>query len=491
MSEFEGFRKQLEQSMIRWKVPGMAISVVKDGKIVLAEGYGYKDAEGRAAATADTQFSIGSATKSFTSALIAMLADEGILDWDTPVRNYLPDFRMFEDYATNRLTLRDMLSHRTGLPVHDSIWPDHTLDRKGLVQRLRYLEPNTSFRNMFQYNNIMVAAAAYIAESLTGKSWEELVRERLLQPLGMNNTSLNYAEMQTFPDYAFPYIEKDGAVSRIPRYWEIGLIAPAGSINSSVNDMAKWLDFHLKNGKAGETQLISEKNMIEMHTPVIAAPVWPWKFKELPHTLYGMTWFVEPYRGFNMLHHGGELEGFTAMMGLLPDEDIGVMIQINKHKPSLFFIFSVLYRIYDRMLGLDRIDWDQRFFEEKEKIFNTEEAEESLVGEWEVSLFEREAIEGTKFTHDPDGYTGVYGHPGYGRIEIFLEGEELYARYKAGTYLLQHYHYDTFKISDIKMDVSSFTMPMTFITDSNGEITSFTMPLEPSLRPLTFHKKAE
>lgn len=488
MSEFEGFKEQLEQSMKRWKVPGMAISIVKDGEIVLAEGYGYKDVESGIMATADTQFSIGSATKSFTSALIAMLVDEGILGWDTPVTNYIPDFRMYDDYATKELTLRDMLSHRTGLPVHDSIWPDNTLDRKGLIERLRYLEPNTSFRNVFQYNNIMVAAAAYIAEYVTGKPWEELIRERLLKPLGMNNTSLNYTEMKTFPDYALPYIEKDGTVNRIPKYWEIGLIAPAGSINSSVKDMAKWLDFHLKNGTVGQNRIISEKNMIEMHTPVIAAPVWPWKFKELPHTLYGMTWFIEPYRGFNMLHHGGELEGFTAMMGLLPDENIGVMIQINKHKPSLFFIFSVLYQIFDRMLKLDRIDWDQRFFEEKEKCFGVDGAAESLVGEWEVSLFEFEAIKGTRPTHNLEGYTGIYEHAGYGTIKIFMENGGVNVLYKGKIYPIQHYHYDTFKISGIKMDVSSFTMPITFITDSDGEVKSFTIPLEPSLRPIIFKK---
>jgi CubicO group peptidase (beta-lactamase class C family) len=254
--------------MTEFKVPGAAVAVVKDGKIVFAKGYGYRDVARKQPVTGATIFPIASITKSFTVTALGTLVDQGKLDWDKPVRQYLPGFRMYDPVATEQLTTRDMVTHRTGLPRHDMIWYSSSFTREQLVERLRYLEPNKPIRSKFQYNNLMFLTAGYLGGRIGGLSWEDLVRQRVLEPLGMTNTKFSSDEARKTPDYALPYRKnrKTEVVSEI-EFSRWGDVGPAGAMNSSIDDMAKYLLMHVNKGNVGGKQILGKNNADQMQSP--------------------------------------------------------------------------------------------------------------------------------------------------------------------------------------------------------------------------------
>ena len=263
----EGFDPVVEDAMKRFDVPGLAIAVVKGKDVVYAKGFGFRDVEKQLPVTPDTLFAIGSSTKAFTAFVLGTLVDEGRVDWDTPVRTYIPWFKLYDPSASERITPRDLLTHRSGLPRHDLAWYNNNdITREEVVRRLAYLEPSADLREKFQYNNMMYLTAGYLAETLTGMTWEQAVRTRVLDPAGMTRTNFDVAVSERDADAAQPYAKKDDKVVKVP-FRPIVAPGPAGSINSTADDMARWAIVHLNGGKIGDVRVANASTVEEMHIP--------------------------------------------------------------------------------------------------------------------------------------------------------------------------------------------------------------------------------
>ncbi|MFZ0231409.1 MAG: serine hydrolase, partial [Mycobacterium sp.] len=359
----DGLDDFVARAMKDWKVPGLAIAVVQDGKVILSKGYGYRDMEKQLPVTSNTLFAIGSITKSFTVSTLGMEMDEGKVDWDKPVRDYLPTFKLYEPMLTEQVMIRDLVTHRTGLPRHDFVWYTSDFSREDLLRRLQYLEPSKPLRAKFQYNNLMFMTAGYIAGQLNGTSWEDAITQRVLRPLGMNGTNFSELDTQNSSDFAQPYrkgSDLKAELKRIPFDQQCPTRCargPAGEINSNVDDMSKYLLFHMNKGKVGGKQLLSENNSVQMQVPQMAiqgaSP-----YKELGDDNYGMGFFLSTYRGHKVVEHGGNIDGFSAELTFMPNEKIGVVVLTNLDGNPLTQILA--WNIYDRLLGLDQVGWSQR-----------------------------------------------------------------------------------------------------------------------------------
>lgn len=260
-----GFEATVEKGLKSLNVPGVAMAVVVEDKIILAKGFGFRDVEKKLPMTKDTLLAIGSATKAFTTFTMGTLVDEGKLNWTTPVHNYIPWFRLYDLFASQHLTPRDLVTHRSGLPRHDLVWyNNYASSREEFVKRLPYLKPTADLRQKFQYNNLMFLTAGYLIEVITGQTWEEAVRSRVLNPLEMNRTNFSVLDSQKDSDLALPYREDEGKIEKIP-FRNITNIGPAGSINSSVNEMSHWLIVHLNQGKYKGKSIILAQTIEDMH----------------------------------------------------------------------------------------------------------------------------------------------------------------------------------------------------------------------------------
>src|ERR1051325_4613052 len=295
-----GFDEFTEEALKDWNVPGLAVAVVLKDHIVYAKGFGFRDREKKLPVTTNTLFAIGSTTKAMTTFLIGILVDEGKVDWDKPVRRYLPEFRLYDPQASEAITPRDLVTHRSGLPRHDMVWYNNTnLTRRELVQRLAYLEPSEGFRAKFQYNNLMYATAGYLVEQITGKSWEQNVRQRIFEPLGMQRSNFSVHDSQSDSDFALPYEEKREKVKRMA-FRNIDVMGPAGSVNSSITEMSQWLMLNLNKGKFGDRQLISPATLADIHSPHMTTGASVYR-PEISQAAYGLGWMVDTYRGHRRL----------------------------------------------------------------------------------------------------------------------------------------------------------------------------------------------
>ncbi len=470
-----GFDDFVEQVMKDWKVPGVAVAIVKDGKVLLVKGYGERDMKKRLPVTPQTLFAIGSITKSFTVSAMGMLVDEGKLDWDKPVREYLPEFKMYDPVASERMTPRDLVTHRSGLPRHDTLWYSSNFSRADMVRRLRYLEPNKDFRSTYQYNNLMFMTAGYLVGKVAGTTWEDFVRQRILTPIGMRYTNYSVDDSQKTADFAMPYQNADGVVKDMP-FHNIDQIAPAGSINSNIEDMAKYLLFHLSKGMAGQTRLLSESNESQMQSPQMVE-MSSERWKENGLLTYGMALNVTAYRGHKFVSHGGAIDGFTAQLSMMPQDNLGVMVltNLNSNKDPVPII--VTYGAYDRLLGLDLTPWNHRFLDDEQKSKQSEEeAKKQGISERKLN---------THPSHDLKDYLGEYENPGYGIVKIDPDAEGFKFSINLLSSHLRHFHYDVFEVPPNPIDPLEKTKVM-FMTDVAGNVASLSIPLEPHDRDIVF-----
>ena len=457
-----------------WKVPGLAIAVVKDGAVVMAEGFGRRDVARGLAVTPRTLFAIASCTKAFTTMGMAMLADDGRLDWDTPVKTYLPTFAMHDPFATERMTPRDLVTHRSGLPGHDLMWYRTAYTRREIVDRLRYLEPTRDFRSVWQYQNLMYMTAGYLVGHLAGHSWEDFTRARILQPLGMSGSNLSVTESQAADDAALPYTEEQEEVRQIP-FRNMDTDGPAGGINSSVAEMSAWLLLHLNQGRHGEHRLVSDGQMAEMHAPQMVVPG-PSKHDELASTSYGLGWAIGAYRGHRTIAHVGGIDGFSALVTLLPQARIGVVVLTNLNGNPVPSILA--YNVYDRLLGLDQVPWSERFKQEHAAF--KEAAEQGK------AKGEADRVPNTQPSHTLDQYAGAFEHPAYGIVAVARAGDQLQATYNAITSPLTHYHYDIF---EFRWQAGGTPMKVTFFTNVKGAIDSLAAPFESTVPDIVFKRR--
>jgi CubicO group peptidase (beta-lactamase class C family) len=436
--------------------------------------------EKKLAVTPNTLFAVGSITKSFTVTMLGMEMDEGKVDWDKPVRNYLPDFRMYDPVLTEQMIVRDLITHRSGLPRHDMVWYSSDFTREDLVRRLQYLEPNKPLRSTFQYNNLMFMTAGYIAGRLNGKSWEDSVRERILLPLGMNGTTFSEKDTQSAPDFAQPYQKGNDVKSDVKRMPfdaqcpDTCALGPAGEINSSVADMSRYVLFHLDKGKLAGKALLSENNAVQMQTPQMVIQGSP-DFKEQSETSYGMGFFISSYRGHKQVEHGGNIDGFSAEMIFLPADGIGVVVLTNLDGTAVPNV--VAYNVLDRLLGMDQVPWSQRYLEQEVKAKESEQEAKSKNYTPHKT--------GTHPSHDLREYAGDYGNSGYGVVSIAEDGDHFKMTLNRVTKPLEHLHYDVFQVPDSPFEQFAKLRVM-FFSDANGDISSLSMPLETNVKDIVF-----
>lgn len=452
-------------------IPGLAVAVVRDGEVFYSEGFGVREVGTDKPVTTSTLFAIGSTTKAFTSVLIGILVDEGKLDWDEPVRSYLHDFQLKDEYATAHLTVRDLLDHLSGLPRHDFLWYGTNLTREQLYSRLGDLDPAAELRQKWQYQNLMYMTAGILAERVTGTSWEQLLREKILDPLGMTHTVLSVEEMQRSSDYSEAHAEKHGGVVKIDMR-SLDAIGPAGAINASVDEMARWLMLNLNGGEFEGKRIISEESLKEIHSPqAIVSP--ETGVREMLFSLYGMGWMISAYRGHRLLHHGGGIDGFITHVGLLPDDGIGIVVLSNN--PSGLPQQAVL-DIADMMLGLDPLNHAAGELASTQMIRKQQEEAEQLL--------DLTRVKGTSPTYPLSEYEGMYENPGYGRIELVLEGDSLRGDLNGRPFVLKHYHYDVFRFTEDRTGTQLFT----FQPDPAGGVSGLKVLMEASLPALLFEK---
>lgn len=472
-NDFNYFNEFLSEKMKEWNIPGMAIGIIKDDEIIYYGELGLRDVNKNFNVTKDTLFAIGSASKSFTTLSIGMLVDECKLDLDTPIKKYMPNFEMYNKYAEEHLTLRDMLCHRSGLPRHDALWYNSSLSRKELIDRIKYLEFSKDFREKWQYNNLMYATAGYIIELVTGITWEEFVKSRIFEPLGMNNSNFSVDISKKSDDYSQPYIQKSEEIHQT-NFRNLDSMGPAGSINSNLTDMLKWLSLHLNKGKINGKQIISEKTIEELHSPQIPCDLFPFKFDEIQFPSYGLGWFVESYRGIKHVNHGGGIDGFCSYTSFLPSENIGVVILSNLDNPCC--TMPMAYYIYDKLLGYDYVDWNKKLQDEAAKMFGAMKNAEKAV--------ENSKKENLTPSHYIEEYIGIYENPGYGFLKIQLNNNTLKLSYNNIEYILKHKCYDIFTMT--LMD--HFKISITFNYDNDGNIKSVSIPLEQNVKEILFVK---
>ena len=482
-TNLQDFDAYVARVMQDWKVPGAAIAIVKDGKVVLSKCYGQRDVKNNLPVTDKTLFPIASITKSFTVAALGTLATEGKLDWDKPVRDYLPDFRLSDDVLTARVTPRDLVTHRTGLPRHDATWYRSGLTREEVYARLRYLEPSRDLRREFQYNNLMFMTSGYLAGKLAGSTWEDAVNARIFQPLGMHSSGFDFGgSFKSASDVAHPYRKDDKeVVHEAPIYPGDPALGPAGAIVSNLSDMTQYLLMYMSRGKHGDRQIISEADIRQMISPQMvmrSTDLDP----EVGYPNYGMGLFVTTYRGHKYVEHGGNLDGFSLLISFLPDDNVGSVILLNMEGSSLREVLA--YNIADRLMGLDQVDWNKR---ELDRYFAFKKSDEEAR---DKNYVPRRT--GTQFSHPIDEYVGEYANPAYGTVEIARAGNDrdLKITYHTMQSTAQHWHYDVWRVPHDPLDLLQETEIM-FNTDWEGNIATLSSTLEPRVKDIVFTRQPD
>lgn len=441
-----------------WNVPGAAIAIVKDDKVIFAKGYGVRERGKPAPVDERTLFAVASNSKAFTAAALAILVDEGKIKWDDPVTKYLPEFQLYDPYVTRELTVRDLLSHRSGLATFggDLLWYESSYDRKEILRRIRYLKPTSSFRSRYGYQNIMFLAAGEIVAVVTGKSWDEFVRERFFVPLGMKTTNTSIRAFKAGDNVATPHNEVDGKL-RVIRYGNVDAAGGAAAINSNVAEMAEWLRLQLGRGKYQGKQIFSGAVAHQMWTPHTIIPIseQAQKFNPTRHfNAYGLGWFLSDYHGRKVASHGGGLDGMISQVGLMPEENLGVVVLTNSETPYASFMVS---KIFDLFLNVPKRDWSAEFLARTKAAKDSAAAEEKKI--------ERERVPDTKPSLGLEKYAGSYTGEMFGEAKIELENGRLIIRLVPSSNFvgdLEHWQYDTFRVK--WRDSVVYPFPKGFIT---------------------------
>lgn len=435
--DFAAFDRYVEKSVSDWKAPGLAIAVVKDDSLVFAKGYGVIELGKPARVNEHTRFAIGSTTKAMTSAALAMLVDEGKLRWDDKVIDYIPELRLYDAYATRELTIRDLLTHRTGLPGTDLFWgvPENNRPFTEVIRRLRYIHPNSSFRSTWTYQNVMYAMGGTIIERVSGMSWDAFIRARIFGPLGMTESEALVADIRGKANVALPHAHVRDTMRVVPIRTTDG-VAPAGSVWSSVSDMSKWMRFMLDSGRVGTKRLITPANFRELVAPQMRAPIEQYPALELaaPHFFsYALGWFVQDYHGRTVWMHTGSIDGMSAIIGLLPEQRVGVYVLGNMDHVELRH--ALMYQVFDLYGSAPSRDWSA----DLASLLASKHAPRS------ASPAAPHAASG-KPSLPIERYAGTYLDSAYGAIVVTASSGALSARYeKLDLGVLEHWDYESFR----------------------------------------------
>jgi len=459
----DGFDAYMQKVLKDWNVPGIGVAVIAKDKVIFAKGFGYRDYGQKLPFTTRTVVPIASNTKLFTATAAGLLVEDGKLEWDKPVRQFVPSIQFYNDELNRTVTIRDMLSHRSGITRHDLIWYKSDFTQKELFERLKYLEPSENARSVFLYNNMMYSGSGYAIELLSGKPWEQFVRDRLLTPLGMSHTTFTIEDMVKGPEPGVPYTERrdNTELYAIPYYSDAIGVAPAGAINSSIVDMSRWLIALLNDGKLEGKQIIPRNVIKQTLAPSIALPntgleVRGWR--EIINSYYGMGRWTASYRGHLLAYHGGDLPGFHSQVSLMPYDSIGVIVfVIGNHAAPLYNIVS--YNVYERLLGMSLTPWSERQNAIRLKNKEADKTARTKAGAGRVA--------NTRPSHPLGDYVGEFEHPAYGVLTISQGDTSLVFDFHKIKLPLSHFHYDRFDTPD---DEEDGKWSVNFLTNPQGEI---------------------
>ncbi|MHB8070487.1 MAG: serine hydrolase [Candidatus Cryosericum sp.] len=469
---FADFGDTIASSIGNWHVPGCAVTVVRGDQTVLCETRGVRDVEQRLPFLTGTLFEIASLTKAFTAAALGILMDRRLIDFDKPVRTYLPDFTLYDAAATDTVTITDLLSHTTGLPRHDKVFAGHTdLTRQQIMESLRWLEPSCKPRTRFQYQNMMYAVAGLIIEAVDGRPWEDFVQAELLEPLGMDRTRTSRKAALATGDYAMPYTVRDDKPIRMGIESLTPGMRPAGGIISTADDLGRWLIFQLGDGTMDGNRVLTAETMHRLHTPVIDVTGDERSFVGLPEFgdgSYCLGWNFQPYRGHKMLHHSGGNDGLTSTILLFPDDHVGVSVLTNSDDTMQRLVPALTAA--DLLLNLDPLPWNERWLERLRR-------REAQAPQAPMPV-----------PMDPgrplSAYVGSYIHPAYGQLVVTETPSGLHIALHGLNADLTGSAPDTFAIAAGPIldpgDTAHFDM------DASGCAASVAAPLEHAVAPILF-----
>ncbi len=479
----DSLRENVEHLREQWKVPGVSLGIVRSGDVVFMEGFGVRDIESKAPFTPDTLIRVASTTKSFTAALVGQLVDDGVVEWDRPVREYHPDFQMVDEFATAEMTLEDMMCHRSGLPWHENllvagVGRELTGSPRGfredLIRRLRFFEPSHSFRTHFQYQDVIFTCVGGVLERVTDTSYESLVKERLLKPLGMGQSTLSRQVAKKTGKLSRSYAETDGNVARMD-FIDTSYIAPSAGLHSNARDMARWVAFNLANGRVDDRQLVSQKSMAWVHrSHMVVGAVPSFKSKDVT---YGQGWFRSQHRGRLLISHGGSFNGHRTTIAFIPELDLGAVVLCNLNLTE--FPELLVRVVFDRFLGVEAIDdWNQHYVRLKKarQKWKHEQRDGYLAAR-------RPKV---KPSHKLSAYVGVYTHPGYGTFAVTMHAEGLEQAYDGRSFPLEPYNGDTFGTRWQSTENNLLRLTMRFHSDKEGHVVAVEVPLIPGIPPQRF-----
>lgn len=483
----QGIDTTLERVLLELKAPGMAVAVVHKNQIVLSKGYGFSDWENKIPVTDETPFAIGSCTKAFTAALMGVLDKEGKLNLDEKVRKYLPELTFFNDEMNQYTTVRDVITHRTGLPRHDYSWYGFpSKSRDSLLKRIQYQEPTFGLRQRWQYNNFMYLVQGMISEKLMGKTWEENVKNHLLDPLNMKHTYFSVNQLSKDPKGARGYqVWKDSIIEKMP-YYDIDAMGPAGSIISNVKNLSNWLQLWIYGGKWNDKEVLPTTYIQEAISAqsIISAGL-PGKEKpELHFSTYGFGWFMSSYKGHYRVEHGGNIDGFSANIAFFPSDSLGIIVLTNQNGSSVNNIVRNI--LADRMLGLKQHDWLGEKLEADKKAKESAKAVQSTISS--------NKKERTTTSHPLSAFDGLYSHPGYGTIDVAFRNDSLHISFGKHNDWLKHVHYNIFqpftKHPTRGIDTAENSPARVHFTMNDaGDIDGLMLQLEPTLEALKWKRQ--
>jgi len=438
-----------------WRVPALGISIVKDGQVVLAKGYGVLEQGKPQAANEHTRFAIGSTTKAMTSAGLAMLVDEGKLRWDDRVTRFIPELQLSDPWATRELTVRDLLTHRTGLPGTDLFWATSwRYSQPEIIRRLRFIQPTASFRSEWQYQNVIYALSGTIIERISGMPWDAFIRQRIFAPLGMTESEPLVASIKGKANVAVPHALVGDSVRVVPMR-STDDVASAGSVYSSVTDMAKWMQFVLDSGRVGNRRLIAQNTFREMITPQIAAPMdqYPALSVAKPDFFsYGFGWFIQNYRGEQVWMHTGSINGMCAIIGLMPNRKFGVYILENLDHAEIRH--GLMYAAFDQILGGSSRDWSaalKPIFETPARVAGAGAARPKTAPSLPL-----------------ERYVGTYADSAYGEVRVtFANGALSAALVGNAPQMLEPADFETFRT---RPEPGNNPTAVTFLPDGTGGV---------------------
>lgn len=435
-----GLDDEIGDMLEEWEVPGLAVAVVRDDAVVYARGFGVREAGGADPVDEHTLFAAGSTSKAFTATAAAMLVDEGKVAWDDLVVDHLPSFRLSDPYITRDLRLRDLMSHNSGLLRGDRLWYASGRSREEVLHQVRHQPITFPLRSTFQYNNTTWIAAGEAIEALAGTTWDDFVTDRIFRPLGMTRSTTRVGPLASMDNVASPHVETLEGELRVVPYRNIDNAGPAGSINSSVAEMAQWVRMQLAGGVYEGERLVSEEALRETRTAQMVirnegtwALIWP----ESNFLNYGLGWFLSDYRGLKVVSHGGNIDGMTANVAFVPERNYGFVVLANANGANAF-VTALVHRLVDRMEGGGAIPWSEQMLARWREFQEEARAAARKVEEGRIAS--------APPTLEASAYAGAYANDMYGEIVVSESGGALSARFGAGFQgPLEHWHYDVYR----------------------------------------------